>query len=84
MSNMSSIPNQEYNIKRWRVIETIHDYLDRNPKDAWANRQVKSLLAIPNITRGGDMGNDNLLHWANLYKPDLFDGIREQKNKEQK
>ncbi|MCD6371756.1 MAG: hypothetical protein J7L39_03495 [Candidatus Aenigmarchaeota archaeon] len=67
MSNTSEIPNKEYNQKRWQIIQTIKKYLKDNPKDLWARKQIDLLLSLPNITRGGLMGNSNLGHWGNLY-----------------
>ncbi len=67
MSNMSEIPNKEYNKRRWKIIQVIKRYLKDNPEDAWAREQVDLLLSLPNIRRGGPMGNDNLIHWGSLY-----------------
>jgi len=67
MSNMSEIPNWQYNLKRWQAVQTIRQYLKNNPDDAWANAQVGLLLNLPNIGRGGPFGNDNLSHWGKLY-----------------
>lgn len=67
MSNLSSIPNKEYNKRRWEVIRVIKDYLARNPEDAWAKAQEDLLWDLSNIQRGGPMGNDNLIHWGILY-----------------
>ena len=55
MSNMSDIPNWEYNLKRWQVIKTIKKYIESNPDDVWAKAQVR-LLDLPNIHRGGHFG----------------------------
>lgn len=67
MSNMSAIPNKEYNEKRWQVIQTVKKYLAENPGDAWARMQLDLLWDLPNIQRGGPFGNDNLNHWGILY-----------------
>jgi len=67
MSNMSEIPNWQYNLKRWQAIQIIRQYLKTNPEDVWANAQVGLLLSLPNIDRGGPFGNDNLSHWGKLY-----------------
>mgnify|MGYP000132517937 CR=1 FL=1 len=67
MSNISEIPDWQYNLKRWQVIKTIKRYLKTHPDDAWANAQVGLLLSLPNIGRGGPFGNDNLSHWGKLY-----------------
>jgi hypothetical protein len=64
---MSEIPNKEYNKKRWERIQVIKRYLKDNPDDVWAREQVDLLLSLPNIRRGGPMGNDNLTHWGSLY-----------------
>jgi len=75
MSNMSDIPNWQYNLKRWQAIQTIRQYLKTNLDDAWANAQVGLLLSLPNIGRGGPFGNDNLSHWGKLY---MDDGLSEK------
>ncbi|MEW5897424.1 MAG: hypothetical protein AB1668_07045 [Nanoarchaeota archaeon] len=67
VSNMSLIPNDEYNAKRWELIQTIKGYLKKNPDDVWAKAQINLLLALPNIGRGGAFGNDNLIYYAELY-----------------
>jgi hypothetical protein len=67
MSNMSAIPNKDYNEKRRQVIQTIKKYLADNPADAWARTQLDLLWDLPNIQRGGPYGNDNLIHWGMLY-----------------
>jgi len=67
MSNMSHIPNKEYNRKRWAIIQIIKERLKDVPDDLWAQEQVDLLLSLPNITRGGPMGNHNLEHWGRLY-----------------
>ncbi len=67
MSNMSHIPNKEYNEKRWEIIQVIKKHLESVPDDLWAQEQVDLLLSLPNIRRGGPMGNDNLTHWGSLY-----------------
>ena len=66
MSNMSNIPNWQYNLKRWQAIQTIRQYLKTNPDDIWAKTQANLLLALPNINRGGSFGNDNLSYWWQL------------------
>jgi len=67
MSNYSSIPNKEYNQKRWQVIRIIKKHQAENPSDKWAGIQVDLLWDLRNIQRGGPMGNDNLIHWGILY-----------------
>jgi len=67
MSNFSSIPNKEYNQQRLQVIQTVKKYLVENPHDQWAMNQLDLLWDLPNIQRGGPMGNDNLIHWGLLY-----------------
>ena len=67
MSNTSDIPNKEYNKRRWELIQIIKKYLKGNPADLWAQEQIDLLLSLPNITRGGTMGNNNLVHWGSLY-----------------
>ena len=67
MSNMSAIPNKEYNEKRRQAIEVVKKHLSENPGDAWARLQLDALWDLPNIQRGGPFGNDNLLHWEMLY-----------------
>jgi hypothetical protein len=67
MSNMSEIPNWEYNKKRWSVMQTIKQHIKNNPDDVWAKAQVNLLLGLPNIARGGLVGNSNLNHWGMLY-----------------
>jgi hypothetical protein len=69
MSNMSLIPNKEYNEKKWQLIQMIKQHLKNNPDDIWAREQIDLLLVLPNITRGGTFGNNNLAHWAALYRP---------------
>ena len=68
MSNSSEIPNQDYNAKRWHVIQTTKKYLADHPGDVWARTQLDRLWFLPNIQRGGSMGNDNLIHWGILYR----------------
>lgn len=67
MSNMSHIPNKEYNKKRQKIIHTIKKRLKDMPDDLWAQEQVDLLLNLPNITRGGPIGNHNIEHWGSLY-----------------
>ena len=76
---MSEINNWKYNLKRWQAIQTIRHYLKTNPDDAWAKTQINLLLALPNITRGGSFGNDNLSHWSHLYA-DVKDDIEKVKH----
>ncbi len=64
MSNRSNIPNWEYNLKRWKVVQTIKNYIETNPADDWAKAQVRLLLGLPNIGRGGHFGNDVLSYWG--------------------
>jgi hypothetical protein len=70
MSNMSEIPNREYNEKRRDLVRVIRRYLRGNPGDIWAREQADLLLELPNIERGGLMGNTNLMHWAGIYAAD--------------
>jgi len=67
MSNMSHIPNKEYNEKRWALVQKIKKHLINNSDDIWAQEQIDLLLSLPNIARGGPMGNHNLEHWGSLY-----------------
>jgi len=67
MSNMSEIPNKEYNIKKWQLVQMIKEYINNYPDDLWAREQVDLLLSLPNITRGGSFGNNNLANWGSLY-----------------
>ena len=67
MSNMSDIPNKDYNVKRWETTQLIKEYLKNEPDDIGAREQVDLLLLLPNITRGGPIGNHNLDHWGSLY-----------------
>lgn len=62
-SNMSEIPNWEYNLKRWQIIKTIRQHLKANPSDSVAARQAEMLLALENIGRGGPFGN-NVLNYV--------------------
>lgn len=66
-SNMSEIPNKEYNEKRRDLVRVIRGYLREHPGDLWAREQADLLLRLPNIERGGLMGNSNLMHWAGIY-----------------
>ncbi|MFH1479248.1 MAG: hypothetical protein ABIG92_05700 [Candidatus Omnitrophota bacterium] len=66
-SNMSAIPNNMFNVKRWDVINIIRVYLKDHPDDSWAKLQIDLLLDLSNITRGGDFGNNNMMHWGYLY-----------------
>ena len=65
-SNTSEIPNKEYNRKRWKLVKVIKKYLITHPGDRWATAQIDLLLAMPNIGRSGDYGNDNLGSLKNL------------------
>jgi len=67
MSNMSVIPNGNYNRKRWKAIQTIKQYIRVEPDDKWAIAQLNMLLVLPNINRGGPFGNDNIVHYHKLY-----------------
>lgn len=67
MSNYSPIPNTEYNKRRWEVIRRVRGYAVEHPDDRWAQAQANLLWNLPNILRGGPMGNDNLMHWGVLY-----------------
>ena len=78
MSNMSIIPNDEYNTKRWELVQLVKGYLKNNPSDVWAGAQVELLLSFPNIGRGGQYGNDNLLYYARLYSDVLNKKVEEK------
>lgn len=67
MSNFSNIPNWGYNEERKNLIGIIKTYTKEHPDDTWAERQIKLLLFLPNIERGGLFGNSNLTFWAGLY-----------------
>ena len=70
MSNTSEIPNDKYNKKRWGVVRVIEQYVEKNPGDAWAKRQIQLLMDLPIIERGNinlPAGNTNLLHFAALF-----------------
>lgn len=67
MSNMSAIPNKEYNKKRWALVQVIRRYLKSNPNDKWAMNQINLLISLPNIERGGHFGNYNLNYYGMLY-----------------
>jgi len=67
MAQLAEIPNQIYNEKRWQVIQTIKKHLTKEPEDLWAKAQINLLLDLPNISRKGEHGNDNLIHWGILY-----------------
>jgi len=71
-SNMSHIPNDEYNEKRWQVVQLIKRHFKLNPDDKWALAQARALLSLPNIQRGCHFGNCNIMHWAYLYT-DILD-----------
>lgn len=66
-SNMSVIPNDEYNTKRWEVLRVLQGHLKKYPQERWARIQTMLLLDLPNINRGGPYGNTNMMHWAQLY-----------------
>jgi len=72
MSNMSAIPNDMYNKKRWELVQVIKNYLTKNPEDFWARAQVNFILALPNVNRGTPYGNENLVNYARLYS-DILD-----------
>lgn len=67
MTQFSEIPNRTYNKKRWQIIQTIKNHLEKNPRDRWAESQINLLLDLPNISRKGEHGNDNMIHWGLLY-----------------
>jgi hypothetical protein len=67
MSNYSEIPNKEYNNRRYDVMQVIKEYIRDNPDDLWADAQVSYLLSLHNITRGGEMGNNNIIDWGILF-----------------
>ena len=62
VSNLSEIPNWNYNLQRKRLLDKIGIYLKKHPVDRWAMRQLSELLLLPNIERGGTSGNSNLNH----------------------
>lgn len=78
VSNMSLIPNDKYNAKRWELIQVIKKYLKTSQNDVWAKAQVNLILALPNIGRGGAFGNDNLIYYAELYS-DVLERTKEEK-----
>ncbi|MFC1804299.1 hypothetical protein ACFLZ3_00495 [Candidatus Omnitrophota bacterium] len=67
MSNMGTIPNKEYNKKRWEMVQVVKKHLAENPDDKLAKDQWMNLLALENITRGDTYGNSNLMHWGIIY-----------------
>lgn len=67
MSNFSTIPNARYNEERWKTYQRIKAHLQANPFDGWAMIQVGLLWELPNIERGGPVGNRNIEHWGLLY-----------------
>jgi len=67
LSNWSSIPNHEYNGRRRELINIINECLTASPGNAWARSQKRELLNLPNISRGGLMGNSNLSYYDLLY-----------------
>ena len=67
MSNWSSIPNWEYNLKRKKLIKKITAHADKNPADAWARLQCRRLIDLDNIQRGTLYGNDNIHYIGRLY-----------------
>ncbi len=71
MSNYSEIPNDEYNEKRWEIVQLIKEYMKQSPNDLWAKKQVIALLETPNIRRGGEFGNSNLISYTQFYYPDI-------------
>ena len=66
-SNMSVIPNDEYNAKRWAIVKLLQNRLKDYPQERWARIQTMLLLDLSNINRGGPYGNTNMIHWAKLY-----------------
>ena len=67
MSNWSSIPNWEYNLKRRMLIDKVKAHVSKNPNDSWAHLQLQRLIDLDNIQRGGPYGNDNLNYIGGLY-----------------
>ena len=67
VSNWSIIPNDTYIEKRWKVVNTIKEYLKEHPNDKWAKWQIVFLMDLPIIQRGGMFGNTNLNHIAYLF-----------------
>ncbi|MBU0469292.1 MAG: hypothetical protein KJ736_09580 [Candidatus Omnitrophica bacterium] len=80
LSNWSEIPNEIYNEKRWKIVESIKGHLKQNADDLWAKYQILRLMDYPNISRGGLMGNTNLNYIGALFmdlrqdQEDLNDG----------
>lgn len=68
MSNWSDIPNKMYNEKRWEVVGIIKKYIETHPDNVLGKWQIFSIMATPNIVRGGAFGNSNINHHATLYK----------------
>jgi len=56
-----------YNEKKQFVMRKIRQYLLDNPQDIHAEKQLEFLSDLPDIGRGGLLGNDNLNHWGVLY-----------------
>ena len=74
-SNYSHIPNGEYNARRKALVSLLRTHLASHPADDWARRQKRVLLDLPNIQRGGAMGNSNLTYWGLLYAGDLIEKL---------
>lgn len=74
-SNYSEIANWDYNERRWRSVRLVQGRLESHPGDAWALVQKELLLGIPNVRRGGTMGNTNLGWWGTLFAGDIVSGV---------
>jgi len=72
MSNTSAIPNKAYNQKRREIFRVLERHLQSNPKDEWTRNQIKFLVTLPNITRGGAIGNFNIDDIGFLYGTTLM------------
>lgn len=57
MSEEAEIPNEWYNLVRFRVLERVKDYLRKNSNDPHALAQQEVLLGVPNIRRIRPYGN---------------------------
>jgi len=64
VSNYSEIPNWDYNERRMELVQVVKERLKEQPEDSWAYAQKEELLSLPNIERGGFMGNTNLFYWG--------------------
>ena len=55
----------------------IKRHLEQDPDDLWAWAQKEVLLTLPNIQRGGLMGNTSLTTWGLLYASDVLADVLE-------